>query len=191
MKTLLSLVLMVSSLGFTARAAEPVTVDQIVALAKKDLRNAALVIEYAAEDNPKLLLPLVGAAVRALPEQAAAIVGGLLKAVPKQQSAEATEQQKARQTELQQEILRTALQALPERAAEITAAALALFPDKTAAFIQAAVAVVPPAQRDEIAALADKVVRFETPPAAAAVQPAPAVSFPIQPLRVDVVSPSS
>lgn len=192
MKKALSLALVFLTCGFALRGAEPVTVDQIIALAKKDPRNAALVIEYAAEDNPKLLLELVAAAVRELPEQAAAIVGGLIKAVPKQQSAQPTPQQLARQTEVQQEILRTAIQARPESAAEITAFALALFPAKTAEFIQAASSAVPPAQRAEIAGLADKVARFDTtaPDSAPTPQPPPAGVFPAQPIRPDLISPS-
>jgi hypothetical protein len=127
-----------------------------------------------------------------LSDAAAAIVGGLIKAVPKQQSAQPTPQQLARQTEVQQEILRTAIQARPESAAEITAFALTLFPAKTAQFIEAAVAASPPAQRPEIAGLADRVVRFDTPvpDIVPTPQPSPAGGFPVQPIRPDLISPS-
>jgi|GEM_PF-1939850 len=228
MKKTISLSLLFFILGVAARGAESVTVEQIIAQAKSDPRNAALVIEYAAEDNPKLLLELVAAAVRELPEQAAAIVGGLMKAVSKQQAAAdqpPSPQQVARQTQAQQEILSTAIQARPERAADITTFALALFPAKSTAFIQTAVAAVPAAQRAEfiqtavaavpaaqraefiqtavaavpaaqraeIAALATKVAVANPPSPSNVPAPLPAASavFPTQPVRPDLVSPSS
>jgi hypothetical protein len=192
MKKIISLALAVCATVLPIAGAENVTVEQIIASAKKDPRSAALVIEYAVEDNPRLMLEIVAAVVRELPEQAAAIVGALIKAVPlaNSQSGPPTEQQKAKQTEIQREILRTAVEALPERATEITQFAINLLPAKAAAFIDAVVAVLPPAQRGEINALAGKVV-VPDPGSPQTTVPQPTnTTFPPQPPRADVVSPS-
>jgi len=192
MKKIISLALAVCAMVLPIIGAESVTVEQIIALAKKDPKNAALVIEYAVEDNPRLMLEIVAAAVRELPEQAAAIVGALIKAVPvaNLQSGPPTEQQKAKQTDVQREILRTAVQALPERATEITQSALNLFPAKAATFIDAVAAVVPAAQRAEITALASKVVVPDSAAPQPTVRQPTNTPFPPQPPRGDVISPS-
>lgn len=193
--TVLLILMGVASAG---RADEP-TLERVMALARKDPANAPLVIEYAVEDSPRLLVPLVQAAVQALPERAAAIVGGLMKAVHKGQAERLTEAERREQFVRQREILRVAIGAAPALAGPLLEMALTRFPGHATAWVETALAAVPEAQRPDLAARAKKLT--EGQPAAPAGAPmfeqktkkAPArsTSFPIQPIRPDLVSPSS
>jgi len=143
-------------------------VDAVMARARESRQNSAAIVANAALDHPKSLLPLVTASMTELPAQAAEILKLLLKVQPKQAAA----------------IVRAAVLAQPELAKEIAAVAIATLPDQADALLQAAVDAAPEAARIEIAALKDN------PPGTTG-QSLKSPGFPVQPIRPDLISPSS
>jgi hypothetical protein len=151
------------------RAADP-TVDSVVAGARSDPANAPAIVALAVIEHPKSLERIVTDSVAALPDRAVDIVRALLKVAPKQAAA----------------IVGAAIQGAPKLAVEITTAAVALLPDRRAEIIAAAVDAAPVELRGVFTAPMGESLRASgitsdtTPP-----------SFPAQPIRPDLVSPSS
>jgi hypothetical protein len=146
-----------------------VKVDSMLANAKSDPKNAPAIVALAAVDNPKFLLPIVSASVEALPNQAVEIVRALLKIAPKQAL----------------EIVRAAINAQPQLAGRISSMAAAMFPDQAEQIVKAA---------DDAAAGVPETAEASPTSSnlggsAGAFPSAPA--FPAQPIRPDLVSPSS
>ena len=146
-------------------------IDTVLASEKSDPKNAPAIIAFAAVDNPKFLLPLVSASVQAFPGQAVEIVRAMLKVAPKQVL----------------EIVRAAVSAQPKQADGISSVAVAALPDQADQIIKTA---------NEAAAGAPETAEPSPtggnlgPNGAAGVSPS-APPFPAQPIRPDLVSPSS
>jgi hypothetical protein len=168
-----------------------------MALAMKEPKQAPLVIEYAAEDNPSLLLPLVDAAVKAFPDQAVAIVAALMKAVEKGPADRLTDAERLKRRKRQREILGAAILAAPKLAVPLTEMALARFSGQATELLETALAAAPAELRTEVAAVAKKISEAEAAravPAQAGDRKGPPTTrggFPTQPVRPDLVSPSS
>lgn len=189
--------LYLSLLVALVRGGEPEGVAKVMALAMKEPKQAALVIEYAAEDNPSLLLPLVDAAVKAFPDQAVAIVAALMKAVEKGPADRLTDAERLKRRKRQREILGAAILAAPKLAVPLTEMALARFSGQATELLEAALAAAPAELRTEVAAVAKKISEAEAAravPAQAGDRKGPPTTrggFPTQPVRPDLVSPSS
>lgn len=153
-----------------AHAAES-KIDAVVAGAVRDPKNAPLIVAIAAGENPKSIAALVSAAVAALPDQTVEMVGALLEVVPKQRS----------------EILRAAILGQPKLSVEITTVALAMFPDQSAEIMKTAIEFAPENLRGSIAVLGNRVTFFDSTGRPS--RPGRG-SFPAQPIRPDLVSPS-
>jgi len=152
--------------------------DAFVTSAARDLRSAALFLSFQAEDNPQLATQIVAAALaaEALKDQSLEIVEQIMKTVPKRRL----------------EILRAAILARPAFAVLFTELALTLSPPAQAAeIVKVATEAAPKEFHAAIAALPDKVVRFDDAPSQAQPVPPAANPFPLQPVRPDLVSPSS
>jgi len=170
--------LLVASLGLTspAWAAPTNRVEAIIANALGSPKNAPAIIGLAVIDNPKSLLAIVGAAVTALPEQTVEIVRVVLKFVPKRAV----------------EVVRAAILAQPKLAPELVVMASLSYPELTEEFNKVAFEIAP----DEMK-LRGKTVSFapaEEPiraRGAVSTSTSNAPSFPVQPIRPDLVSPSS
>jgi len=152
--------------------------DAFVTSAARDLRSAALFLSFQAEDNPRLATQIVTAALaaEALEDHSVAIVEEIMKTVPKQRL----------------EILRAAILARPEFAVPFTELALTLStPAQAAEIVKVATEAAPKEVHPAITALPDKFVRFDDAPSQAQPVPPAANPFPLQPVRPDLVSPSS
>ena len=189
--------LYLSLLVALVRGGEPEGVAKVMALAMKEPKQAPLVIEYAAEDNPSLLLPLVDAAVKAFPDQAVAIVAALMKAVEKGPADRLTDAERLKRRKRQREILGAAILAAPKLAVPLTEMALARFSRQASELLETALAAAPAELRTEVAAVAKKISEAEAAravPASAGDRKGPPTTrggFPTQPVRPDLVSPSS
>ena len=189
--------LYLSLLVALVRGGEPEGVAKVMALAMKEPKQAPLVIEYAAEDHPSLLLPLVDAAVKAFPDQAVAIVAALMKAVEKGPADRLTDAERLKRRKRQREILGAAILAAPKLAVPLTEMALARFSGQATELLETALAAAPAELRTEVAAVAKKISEAEAAravPASAGDRKGPPTTrggFPTQPVRPDLVSPSS
>jgi hypothetical protein len=151
-------------------AADP-KIDATIASAVRDPKNAPLIVAIAAGENPKSIAALVSAAVAALPDQTVEMVGAVLEVAPKQRS----------------EILRAAILGQPKLSVEIATIALAMFPDQSAEIMKTAIEFAPENLRGSIAVLGNRVTFFDS--AGRPTRPGRG-SFPAQPIRPDLVSPS-
>jgi hypothetical protein len=146
-------------------------IGDVLASAKSDPKNAPAIIAFAAVDNPRFLLPLLSGSVEALPDQAVEIVRALLKVAPNKAL----------------DIVRVAIQAQPKLAVKISSVAVALLPDQADQIIKVA--------GDTAAGAPETAEASPTggdigPNGAAGASPS-APPFPAQPIRPDLVSPSS
>jgi len=179
------------------RGGEPESVAKVIALAMKEPKHAPLVIEYAAEDNPSLLFPLIEAAVKAFPDQAVAIVAALMKAVEKGPADRLSEAERSQRRKRQREILSAAILAAPKLAVPLTEMALGRFSAQSAELLETALAAAPAELRAEIAAVARKISEADAarpvsvPAGDRKAPPASRGGFPTQPVRPDLISPSS
>lgn len=172
-----TLILIGSFSMLVSALAEPAAkVEVTIANALGSPKNAPAIIGLAVIDNPKSLLELVSAGVTAFPEQTVEIVRVVLKFAPKRAL----------------EIVRAAIIAQPKLAPEIVAMAALTFPDLIEKFNDIAYELSP----DEMKARG-KTVSFapvEQPlksRGASSTSGNTPPSFPAQPIRPDLVSPSS
>lgn len=168
MKTNLSLLLSIVALAGAPLHAGTKT-ETVIAEAVSSPKNAVALIGWAAVENPESAPQLAAAALLALPDQSIEIVRALLKAVPARAAA----------------IVRAAIVVQPDKAVDIASVAIVTLPAQTAEITKAAAEAAPEAVRARIAAL--------TPPQEAqASRTVPSTTpFPAQPIRPDLVSPSS
>lgn len=168
MKTNLSILLSIVALAAAPLHAQTKT-DAVVAEAIASPKNAAALIGWAAVENPESAPQLAAAAVTALPEQSVDIVRALLKAAPSQAAA----------------IVRAAIVVRPDKAVDIASVAVVTLPAQASEITKAAAEAAPASVRTQIAAL-------KAPEEARASRTAPSTTpFPTQPIRPDIVSPSS
>jgi len=138
--------------------------------AKSDLKNAPAIVATAALDNPKFLLQIVSASVAAFPEQTVEIVRAVLKVAPKQVL----------------EIVRAATIAQPTLAVRISSMAAAMLPEQADDIIRVAGdAAAGTPETAEASPNSDL-----GPKGGSGARPV-APPFPAQPIRPDLVSPSS
>lgn len=168
-RKLFSLLLLV---GFAVGLSAQPTVESVLANAERHPRNAASIVAVAAGEEPDLLLPLTAAAVEALPDQAIAIVKALLKLSPKDAV----------------DIVHEAVTAQPSLAVRIASTAIALLPDQAAAIKKSAFEAAPQDVRADILAISTGDTQPSDPVTNADKSSG---NFPDQPVRADLVSPSS
>ena len=168
MKTKLS-VFLFACLAVTGTVRAEFKLASVVTEARNDKKNAPAIVANAALDNPKALLQIVKAAVKALPDEATAILEELLKVAPKRAA----------------EIVKTAILAQPNLARELTSVAMTTLPEQATEILKAAVDAAPDDLKSAVAATT--VETHELRDSSVAKVP----SFPVQPIRPDLVSPSS
>jgi hypothetical protein len=168
MKTKLSLLLSIAALAALPLPAQT-KVETVLAEAITTPKNAVALIGWAALEAPESAPQLAAAAFAALPEQSIDIVRALLKAAPAQATG----------------IVRAAITAQPDKAFDIASAAITTLPAQSAEILKTAVESAPESTRAKVATLtpvqeanASRTTRATTP-------------FPTQPIRPDIVSPSS
>jgi hypothetical protein len=147
-----------------------VNINSVINSARRDPKNAPAIIAFAAIDNPKALLPILSAAVAAFPDQAVEIVRALLKVAPKQVV----------------EIVHAAVLAQPKLSTDIVTVALAAAPEQAAAIQRTADDAAKNEVETAIASPSDTNLGGGTNSGAPSAPP-----FPAQPIRPDLVSPSS
>lgn len=146
-----------------------VDLEALVKVARNSSKNAPAIVADAAAENPKERARIVAAAVAAMPDRAVEIVRAVLQASPKDAA----------------EVVKAAIQSLPKLADEIVPMAVAMYPAYAVQIRQAA----EEASRDVETAVAAPSEKGLGQGAGMTGSSAPA--FPAQPIRPDLVSPSS
>jgi hypothetical protein len=111
--------------------------EAVLGEAVKAPKQAAAIVAAASGQSPKLIGPLVSAAVTALPEQAVEIFAAVLAAVPEQYPA----------------IVRAAVLAQPALATDFASVGAATLPDRAREIVQLAIDAAPEEARGSLAAL--------------------------------------